>query len=386
MKKNINKQEREHFEKRFANLRDVLGEIIDKKEVDLSAFESSMLQSEYSEEFLRNLSSPETMRANTDFVKKAFEEMDSSSLMSHIAHKEQRNKHLRLQFKVIASVAASAILAFFVFNIFNTKPVDKPEIIAVNMNRISEPTLIVGEEKIITFKDKTINSLEAKSVKYDKAIAEINPMQKLIVPTGNVFTVKLSDGTIVTMNSNSELIYPTRFNGESRLVKLKGEAFFHVSKDTAPFIITTSDVNVKVYGTKFNVKNIDNKIIETVLVEGSVGVNIGGQEEVMMTPNQLVSYDVASDSISIEEVNTAFYTQWIDGDFNYKNYPLRSVIHDLESWYGVEIVSSIDLDNINVTFFSKKENNIYDVVNVIELTNDIMFIKEESNKYTIIKK
>ena len=76
------------------------------------------------------------------------------------------------------------------------------------------------------------------------------------------------------MNAGSVLKYPKEFKGDTREVYLTGEAFFDVVKNPArPFIIHTSSIDVKVLGTKFNVKAYPNdKTVETSLVQGSVEV------------------------------------------------------------------------------------------------------------------
>lgn len=53
----------------------------------------------------------------------------------------------------------------------------------------------------------------------------------LVIPKGNAYELELADGTHVWLNAESELSYPTRFAGEMREVRLKGEAFFDVAKN-----------------------------------------------------------------------------------------------------------------------------------------------------------
>src|SRR4030042_4196381 len=119
---------------------------------------------------------------------------------------------------------------------------------------------------------------------------------EVFVPLGARSQVTLSDGTKVWLNAGSKLKYPMNFSEASREVNLEGEAYFDVvrMKDKL-FIVKTSDINIKVYGTKFNVKSYpEENIIQTTLVEGSLSVeplwNREGKEPVYLKPNQSITY------------------------------------------------------------------------------------------------
>ena len=127
-------------------------------------------------------------------------------------------------------------------------------------------------------------------------------MNRLVIPRGGEFNLTLSDGTRVWLNAETELRYPVQFNGKERVVYLKGEAYFEVSKNKEkPFLVQVDDMSVKVYGTAFNV-NTYNKI-ETVLVTGSVSMNQGGKE-VLLKPNQKGVFDQVSGKITVEDVDS----------------------------------------------------------------------------------
>ncbi|MFR7879348.1 MAG: FecR family protein, partial [Butyricimonas paravirosa] len=96
------------------------------------------------------------------------------------------------------------------------------------------------------------------NLEYDSLVASVQEvalaMNTLRVPRGGEFRLKLSDGTNVYLNSASELKYPVRFDEKERRVYLSGEAYFEVTKDSnRPFYVITEEVQVRVYGTEFNV-------------------------------------------------------------------------------------------------------------------------------------
>ena len=84
----------------------------------------------------------------------------------------------------------------------------------------------------------------------------------------------LADGSVVMLNADSRLKYPTSFDGPVREVYLTGEAFFTIQKDPEhPFIIHTDKMNIRVLGTSFNVKSYpDDASMETTLLQGSIEV------------------------------------------------------------------------------------------------------------------
>jgi len=103
---------------------------------------------------------------------------------------------------------------------------------------------------------------------------ELVSQQEIIVPLGSKSTIKLPDGTTVTLNAGSRLTYKTNFGKANREVWLEGEGYFSVTKDKKrTFIVKTGYLDIKALGTEFNVKAYPNeKTIQTTLVEGSVKI------------------------------------------------------------------------------------------------------------------
>jgi len=130
----------------------------------------------------------------------------------------------------------------------------------------------------------------------DKAFQNSNlTYNEITVPLGAKSQVTLSDGTKVWLNAGSKLRYPVNFLKSTREVYLDGEAFFDVTKTTKRlFVVKTSKLNIKVYGTQFNVKSYaDENLIQTTLVKGSVAIeSIDGSEKgtIFLKPNQSATY------------------------------------------------------------------------------------------------
>ena len=117
----------------------------------------------------------------------------------------------------------------------------------------------------------------------------------------------LPDSSEVWLNAGSTITYPKTFTKENRVVTLDGEAYFSVRKDDAkPFIVETSQLSVKVLGTKFNVKAYANDAnITTTLTSGKVEVSTQSRPPQTLKPNEQLTYDKST--ILLEQsVNKAF--------------------------------------------------------------------------------
>jgi transmembrane sensor len=171
------------------------------------------------------------------------------------------------------------------------------------------------------------------------------PMTETFAPRGQKSQIMLADGTKVWLNSDTKIKYPGRFSRKRRDVYLEGEAFFDVAKNPhQPFIVHTSDVNVKVLGTKFNVKAYpEENHIEASLFEGKIDLMIEDpmthqkiEKEVM--PNQSFVYNKDNHQISSgifpeEEING-----WRNNQLIFKDDTFSNLVSKVERWYDVKII------------------------------------------------
>ncbi|CDB06921.1 anti-FecI sigma factor FecR [Odoribacter splanchnicus CAG:14] len=138
------------------------------------------------------------------------------------------------------------------------------------------------------------------------------------------------------MNAETELRYPTVFSSLERRVKLQGEGYFKVAKnEKQPFIVEVGDIEVKVYGTQFNISTQNKDNIETVLVSGSVSIRHHDQET-HLNPSQKAAY-TSSGKLTIEEVDVLPYITWKDGNFMFQNESLESIMNKLARWYDLDV-------------------------------------------------
>lgn len=180
-------------------------------------------------------------------------------------------------------------------------------------------------------------------------------------------TQNLSDGSSVTLNNGSKLIYPNHFSGNQRLVQLSGEAFFKITHDkTKPFIIKINTVTVSVVGTSFNVKNIKGNT-EVIVETGIVKVNANGRQ-VLLHPGQKVVADKQSPDLVVQQTRGSLYNYYITNALICDQTPLHELVDKLNQVYGSQIIiANIRLNNLPITTTFKGQT-LPEVLNIIAET------------------
>jgi transmembrane sensor len=225
-----------------------------------------------------------------------------------------------------------------------------------------------------------------------------NEVVQKITNDSPVTTIQvLSDGTVIKLAPHSSLEFPHVFAASKREVLLRGEAFFDVAKDKKrPFIITTSDVTIRVLGTSFNVKAYEgaketNVAVRTGIVSVSAKTRVPGVEneekthEVILTPNQEFTYNALHENFSRKLVDapqiilkkpTLFKMQ-------YDGMSVGKIFDVLEENYGIDIFyDEQDLSNCVLTT-SMEEEGLYERIEIItkaigaqyEITDSRIIIK-----------
>ena len=182
----------------------------------------------------------------------------------------------------------------------------------------------------------------------------------LTVPAGGEFFYELSDSTKVWLNSASELRFPVHFAGQgTREVYLKGEAFFDVTRTRGkmPFVVHVSGGDIKVYGTRFLVKNYAGEPLSAVLTRGCIGFTSSQGRDVLLSPSDRL--EVSGENMRIEQVDTTLYMSWINQMFVFDGQPLEEIMKTLSRWYDMEFTfQSEDLKHIR---FSGRLNRYQDI-------------------------
>ena len=210
-------------------------------------------------------------------------------------------------------------------------------------------------EKIILKEENTINiqvnkqvciKSKGQDIIYENTETSMTDTayNTLFTPRGCEYSIILSDGTKVYLNAESKLKYPVAFHGEKREVDLEGEGYFEVAHDSYhPFIVHINAVEIKVYGTKFNINAYKGYPAQTALTEGSIGIHIPQDDkEILLYPGEIAEYDNSSGSLSVTSVDTKLHTAWKDGKFVFDNEPIEKIMTRLSRWYNIDVVYSDD--------------------------------------------
>jgi len=165
-------------------------------------------------------------------------------------------------------------------------------------------------------------------------------MQTISVPAGQCVNVTLPDGSNIWLNAQTTIQYPVSFNKGNRQVKLDGEAYFDVAKDSKrPFIVNTKECSVEVLGTKFNIDAYSSRDkFETVLMEGSVKVSMldDPTQAVSLKPNNKVYR--SNGKLLTQKVSNYERYRWKEGLICFVDEPFKVVMEDFEKFYGLTIV------------------------------------------------
>ena len=231
---------------------------------------------------------------------------------------------------------------------------------------------------------------------------------EIVVPLGAKSMLTLADGTKVWLNAGSKFRYPVNFLSDKREVYLEGEAFFNVTKNKhKQFVVKTSGIDVKVFGTKFNVKSYpDEDLIQTTLVEGSVEIETHTENSesktVKLKPNQTATFYKSlpatktaeekdknisstpvvnpSDNISVsEKIDPLPVTSWKDHQWVIVGEELGQLAVKFERRYNVRITFR-DESLKKYKFSGTLEDETFEqVLKVVQLSAPILYTIDGNN-------
>lgn len=209
---------------------------------------------------------------------------------------------------------------------------------------------------------------------------------ELRVPCGEQLRVVLQDGTTVQLNSASCLRYPKRFSLFGRTVELSGEAYFDVAKDRKrPFVVCLDGLDVRVTGTKFNVKNYEtDDYIRVTLDEGSVLLQGASGQEYQLHPQESAEYDRRTGTCRISVTkHPEQVSAWRSNSLNFYLVPLEEIIQVLQRQYDVRfVVSDSSLLESRFTLSTGKVN-VEDVLRDLSAVSHVSFNKLEDGVYEV---
>jgi len=222
---------------------------------------------------------------------------------------------------------------------------------------------------------------------------EFNPQPVLPVaniieksnPKGQKSKVFLPDGSVVILNSASKIEYQPDFNSEQRLVKLEGEAFFEVVKDTLrPFIVDAGEAKTTVLGTSFNIKAFSTQDKTQIsLVEGQLKVTTLNDSNVILNKGESAIYNKSNKKIRQGTFDYLSDIAWKDGILYFDNTSLHNAFDRLENWYGIEFRYN-QLPGHHIMVTGKFENEyLTNILKSLSYSVDFEYTIENGNEVHI---
>ncbi|HAT94394.1 MAG TPA: hypothetical protein DCS36_18870 [Sphingobacterium sp.] len=299
-------------------------------------------------------------------------------ILTTISRKKRKKRLLNGAILFFVLSICSASLYFFYSRSINISPQKSEHIYA----DITAGDITISGSRPISLVEWENNKNKPFKVSKKKDMLIIEPTESstsefddvvLRVGVGGLYKVLLKDGTIVFLNSNSELSYKGDFL-KNRILSLKGEAFFEVAKRQQAgikqeFTVLKGKERIATLGTKFNVLSRE-KIEQTVLTEGSIALRSmkSGKNE-FLVPGERAMLD---DQGSIDKTTaiTEDYTSWKDGNLYYENKSLRYILSDLANIYPIHFDPN-KVPNRNFTLFLKRDRSFSEILDLIKRSGNL---------------
>jgi len=370
------------------NIEEITELIVSKIHGELSEEEekkfSKIIKDEKNKEMYQSLKKIHSSMSMTP----RYSEREKNLIYKNLKLQSERKRNLRIIFTVAASilllVSLTTILPFLKKETTYTQLSQNFDNIAKVGSNKAYLVLSNGNKIDLSRSDNFHKQLDnsAKIILKDSSLTykSLNKEQEykkkktntLVVPRGGEYKLTLSDGTKVWLNSETKLEYPVTFNGKTRTVKLIGEAYFDVAKDSKhPFIVHMDKSSVKVLGTEFNISAYPDSYEETVLVEGKVNLSSNGKNKILKPGDRAVS---VKGDINISKVNTKFYTSWKNGIFYFNNIKLKDLVVQLSRWYDVEFFFlNEEIKGLHFTGAVEKDRSIKFILDLISNITHVDF-------------
>ncbi|MBP1618963.1 MAG: anti-sigma factor [Bacteroidetes bacterium] len=306
---------------------------------------------------------------------------------------ESAKKRNRYHF-LLWSVAASLLISIFILKyVMQDAPVQllaevqKHKLSADSIREISlfattdNHLLRIRNHSTITYQSNgnlTVNNKQIQS----NSLSKIN---HLYVPRGKRATLILSDGTRMYVNAGSHIVFPSAFEKNKREIAVDGEIFLDVTHNPKrPFIVKTSNCDVRVLGTAFNVSAYRNTgKTAVVLVRGKVELKDRKNKRALLHPNQMGQ--VSSDKMALENVDIFKYICWKDNIMFLDNEKIGKVVDELADYYGIEVNYSKEISDIHISGKLDLCDSVDEVICAIEEISPVRMRKKIGNKYYFSK-
>lgn len=307
-----------------------------------------------------------------------FNRIESQQQQQQVHSIERSSSTIYKYLRYISSIAAVLIAGIFVLQYFNK--VDKVEHV-INIVDI-DPAQSIAKISIGNGDTLTIDSTTTGLVYNEKGIRvyrsaegvleyKIDNLERsstenitITTPKGGYAKLTLSDGTIVSLNSASTIMYPVVFDEKGREISAEGEIFFDIAKDkTKPFRVFSAKQTIEVLGTTFNLSSSHNEA-KTTLIEGSVKILVNNMSYILKPGQQ----SIVTNSVEIKNTNVEDELAWTNDQFLFDNGSFFDILKEIENWYDIKFVfERDDIQNMNLSGSLSRKVKLSELLKVLSI-------------------
>jgi len=215
-----------------------------------------------------------------------------------------------------------------------------------------------------------------------KFSAHDNEVSLNLMANNSVLSETLSDGSEITLNENSMLSYLEGFTENERRVSLKGEAFFNIERnEKKPFIIDLPNKQyVKVLGTSFNIKAIDNDSITVVYVStGTVEFGYDNMKLILVAGETGVINNNTLDIYKITDKYSEIKQRyWQNKYLDFEGDNLKDIVDLLNDLFDEKIVIECQSRENLAISSSFEDKPLKYILNIIAATNELSIKVDET--------
>jgi transmembrane sensor len=208
-----------------------------------------------------------------------------------------------------------------------------------------------------------------------KTVAET--FTEVFVPRGERSTVTLPDGTLVHLNGDSKIKFPSAFSTKTRNVEIEGEGFFEVVHNSEkPFIVSALGVNIEVLGTRFNVNCYPNEpIIQTYLESGRVKVTIPNSKygNIILKPSEALNYNRSSKCCQKIIYCDKRLMDWTRGILTVQGETIEELAKKLERRFDIQIQFNDNEVKGHTYTGSIRDEELSNVLGALQFTSSLRY-------------
>ena len=197
----------------------------------------------------------------------------------------------------------------------------------------------------------------------------------VVTPPGGQYEVILPDGTAATLNAASSIRYPSAFLADKRDVKITGEVYFEVTRNSRkPFVVSMEkNMQIEVLGTSFNVNAYsDEPSVKATLLEGAVSVTSDKSRQ-LLKPRDQALLTGNGNLLLLTNVDVGCVVAWKNGVFEFNGTDIKTVMREISRWYNVDIAYEGKVPTDLFSAIINRQNSIEQVLTMLQNTLRVHF-------------